>query len=205
MAADSLDILTSSESKDAIGRSGDTLSAADTDRLETFTTAVSRQLDWLCGPIITRTITSESHDGGKHAIILDRVPVSSVTAVVEYDGTTATALAAESNTSKTADDYLLEATHGIVRRRSDNSDMLFPSGRQNILVTYSAGRYPNVNSVSREFKEAAKIMLRHLFSGEHGTGSDVYGEPVLPAGFAVPNRALELVAEHRRHPNLLVG
>lgn len=202
--ADTLDLITLAEAQDAIGRAGDTLSAADTTRLETFVTAVSRQFDHLCGPVVVRTLTSESHDGGTHMIVCDRIPISSVTAVAEYEYTTATALTAESNTTKAATNYQVDLDTGFIRRRSSGSDSTFPSGRQNVLVTYVAGRYATTATVDARFKEAAKIVVRHLFSGEHGTGSDLYGEPLLPAGFAIPNRALELVAQDRRHPGLLV-
>ena len=203
MAADTLDLITLSESMDAIGRAGDTLSSDDTTRLEAFTTAVSRHLDWLCGPVVARTITSESHDGGGYLIALDYSPVSNVDALTVYANTTATSLTSESNTTKSASDFLLEPSTGIVYRRGSNVDRQWEPGRRNVIVTYQAGRYATTATVDRRFKESAKIIVRHLFALEHGSGGELFAEG-LPSGFAVPARALELVAQDRRL-NVLVG
>lgn len=204
MAADSRDVITLSESLDALGRAGDTPSADDTTRLETWVTAVSRHLDWLCGPVVAYTVTSESHDGGGYLIALQEAPVSNVDACHVYLNTTVTELTSESNTTKSANDFLTEPDLGILYRRGSNSDRRWESGRRNVIVTYQTGRYASTATVDRRFKEAAKIILRHLFTLDHGSGGELFAEG-LPQGFAVPARALELVAKDRRHPNMLVG
>lgn len=203
MAADTLDLITLSESLDAIGRQGDTPTAADQTRLEAFTTAASRWVDHECGPVVARTLTSESYDGGGYVIVLDYAPVSNVQACSEYSNTTETALTSESNTTKSASDFMLDPARGLLWRRSSNTDKQWKSGRRNVIVTYEAGRYANTAAVDRRFKEACKIIVRHLFSLDHGSGGELFGEGV-PAGFAVPARALELLAQDRRHPSLTV-
>jgi len=201
------DILTVTEAKRALALSeSDATTNAEVAQL---ITAVTARIDVLCGPVVTRTVTSESHDGQtrngerKHLLRLREAPVSSVTAVVEYDNTTAQALAAESNTTKTADDYIYDSATEVLRRRASGSDACFPAGRGNVLVTYSAGRVGATASVSSEFKEAAAIICKHLWRTDHGTGTQTFGDQaieVYPTGFAIPARALDLIRGDLRPP-----
>ena len=164
------DVLTTAEALAAVN-----LSTESTGRLTQLVSAVSQQLDELCGPVVQRTITSESHDGGEDEIYLRVPPVASVTAVTEYRNTTAQALTAESNTSKTGYDFLVETTRGIVRRRSSNQDAPFPAGRRNVEVTYVAGRSSATSAVDPKFKQAAAMMLRNLWISEAASGSETIG------------------------------
>lgn len=164
-----LDVLSSTEALAAVN-----LTADSTGRLVILTSAVSLQLDEMCGPVVVRTVTSETHDGGWTFIALDERPVASVTTVTEYAGTTSTTLTAESNTSKTGNDYFLD-TGGVIRRRSGGGDSRFPTGRGNVAVTYVAGRATNTAAVDAKFKQAAAMMLRNLWVSEAASGSETIG------------------------------
>ena len=174
---DDIDVLTLIEAKNAVGLS-QTNTDAD-DRLAQAVTAISAQLDELCGPVRTRTVTAELHDGGGYSIQLRRVPVYSVTTVTEYTNTTSQALTAESNATKAATNYLHDGTAGKVIsgrliRRSSNYDTTYPSGRRNVEVTYVAGRAAATEVVPARFKEAASMMLRHIWTAEMASGTETY-------------------------------
>lgn len=143
--------------------------------LTQLVTAVSQQLDQMCGPIVQRTITSESHDGGGRAVSLKYRPVASVTEVTEYDGTVSTALTAETNSAKATANYFVDLTAGVVMRRSNGWDDWFPVGRGNVVVTYVAGRAATTGAVDAKFKQAAGMMLRNVWTGEVASGTESFG------------------------------
>ncbi len=196
MAADTLDVLTTTEAKDELGISG---SGYDT-KLEQLVTGISRRLDDLCGPIVRRTITDEVANGGETAILLRFRPVVSVTTITEYCGTTATTLTAETTAANGFDSYLVDYRAGIIYRRTSGYDYRYPRGRFNVAVTYIAGRAANTAAVDPRFKEAARICLKHLWRAENTTGSQTFGginglETYIPdvPTFAIPRAALEVL------------
>lgn len=174
--ADTLDVLTLAEAKTALG-----IAAATWDTvLAQYVTAVSRQLDKLCGPIVARTVTTEPHDGGGYTIRLHRRPVYTITTVTEYAQTTGTTLTAETNATKTASNYLHDGTlttvvSGTLRRRASGSDLRFADGRRNIDVTYDAGRAATTAAADAKFKNAASMVLRSIWVGEQAMGSETTG------------------------------
>lgn len=196
---DSIDVLTLSEAKQALG-----LASTDTnldDYLRTLVTAVSAQLDEMCGPVRNRTVTGELHDGGTSRVCLRKRPVYSITTVTEYNNTSATVLTAESNTTKSATDYIHDGTFtrlssGVVVRRNSNTDDLFPSGRRNVVVTYIAGRSATTEGVPAKFKQAASLMLRNVWIAEQASGTETFGdftnEPLNP--ILGPGRLNKVVA-----------
>lgn len=174
---DDIDVLTLIEAKAAVGLE-QTNTEAD-ERLRQAVTAISAQLDELCGSVRTRTVTSETHDGGGYSIQLRRIPVYSITTVTEYTGTTSQVLTAETNATKAATNYLHDGTPGKVIsgrliRRSSNYDTTYPSGRRNVEVTYVAGRAAATEVVPARFKEAASMMLRHIWTAEMASGTETY-------------------------------
>lgn len=173
----SVDVLTLGEAKSALGLSSTDTNADDT--IRALITAVSAQLDQMCGPVRTRTVT-ELHDGGCAAVHLRQRPVYSITSVTEYAGTTATTLTAESNTAKSAANYLHDGTFGRLAsgsliRRANNCDSVFEPGRRNVAVVYVAGRAANTDGVPAKFKQAAAMMLRNLWVAEQASGSETFG------------------------------
>ena len=63
---ETVDVLTLSEARQAVGLTSD----ESDDYLKTLITAVSTQLDEMCGPVRTRTVTDELHDGGSTSLLL---------------------------------------------------------------------------------------------------------------------------------------
>lgn len=173
---DTVDVLTISEARQAVGLTSD----ESDDRLKTLITAVSTQLDEMCGPVRTRTVTDELHDGGRHEILLRKLPVYSITTVTEYDNTTATTLTAETNATKASTNYMHAGTagrlsSGRVFRRNNNGDDTFAPGRRNVTVTYVAGRAASTDGVPAKFKQAAAMMLRNVWVSEAASGSETFG------------------------------
>lgn len=199
--ADTYDILTHEEGLAAIG-SGST--AANDDKIVPWITAVSRRLDDYAGPVVRRTITGELHDGGCHTIDLRSFPVTSITSITEYVSTTGTALTAESNSSKPASAYQTQTYSADatflsprIRRRASGGDALFATGRQNIAVTYVAGRYANAAAVDAKFKQAASIMLKNFWRSMQQSAAQVdeFDVPVASfPRFAIPNAVRDLLA-----------
>lgn len=175
---DTIDVLTVVEAKQALG-----INQTNTDNddyIRALVTAVSAQLDQLCGPVRTRTVTDETHDGGNHTIQLRKRPVYSITTITEYDGTTATTLTAETNALKPAAGYIHDGTvatihSGLIRRRDTDTDIWFQPGRRNIAATYVAGRAATTEVVPAKFKQAAAMMLRNVWVGEMASGTETFG------------------------------
>lgn len=201
--ADTLDLISSAEAKLALNI--DSTDTSQDTELAAYVTAVSRMIDKAFGPVVVRTLTSESHDGGGSTIRLKHRPVSSVTAVSEFTYTTQQALAAESTSAKTANDYLLEAAQGVLRRRHNDSDASFAAGRQNVQVTYVAGRYSSTGSVDAKFKQAAAISVSNLWRREQGGGTETFGG-VIPGqsipGFGLPFVVMDLLSDEMQAPEV---
>lgn len=175
--ADALDVLSIAEARTAVSLGSDT--SKDTP-LALAVTAVSRQVDELCGPVVKRTVTSELHDGGEAVIRLRRLPAHTITTVTEYLNTSATVLTAETNAAKATGNYLHDGTlttlnSGTIRRRSNGTDIPFPCGRRNIEVTYDSGRSADTAAVDPKFKQAAAMMLRNIWVSEMASGTETFG------------------------------
>lgn len=187
--ADILDVLTAQESRDAIPGGA----TPDSTKLAMLTTAVSRTLDKLCGPIVTRSV-SRTFFAPTGALWLDVPPGSSTftvsnLAVTEYSGGVATVLAAETAIVSTGNDYRYDPTHGELRRRSSWMDARW--GTQEVLVVYMAGRYASTATVDAVFKQAAKETLRHNWTVEQGfTSLTADAVPVVGSSYTVPKKVL---------------
>lgn len=185
------DIVTLNETVEYLRANG----AVDSPMLAMFITSASATIDDIAGPVVQRTVTGELHDGGQDLIFLRYRPVVSVTTCKEYDRSgTSTTLTAETVSSKPTSGYLLEGLTGIVRRRASGSPTWFAAGERNVEVTYVAGRAASTSAVDARFKLACLVTLAHVWRVELGTGN-TFGAPegFSPSGFAVPNRALEIL------------
>lgn len=163
------DLLTIVEARSAVNLpSGD--DSHDTD-LQLYVTGITGRVDAICGPVVQRTVSSETHDGGRSKVLLDVQHVSSVTSVSEWLNTTETSLSEESNSSKPTSGFLLHTVgpYDWIIRRSGNADGRFPSGRNNVVVTYEAGRYADTDSVDETFKLAAASILRRIWKREQSS------------------------------------
>lgn len=186
------------EAKAAVNITGSAFDA----ELALYVSAASQRLDQIAGAAVIRTVTGEAHDitrAGVTSIVLNYRPVVSASSVVIYNQTTAQTLTVETNSAKTANDYLLDLAEGRLRRRSSGYDAAFPTGRGNIVVTYTAGRYASTAAVAERFKLAASIYLAHLWKREQGAGTVTFGgvEPDVNAipTFGIPNVVRDLLLE----------
>lgn len=194
-----LDILSLTEAKQAVQKTGTT--AYDT-LLTAWITAMSLRMDRLVGPIVQRTITDEPHDGGWPEIFLRYHPLTSITSVTEYDGTTSRVLTAETPGVQPADAFKTRRYSADpvylgneVRRRASGAAASFPAGEENVLVTYVPGRFATTSAVDERFKQAGRLMLKNAMRMiEDGTGQvGDYDVPVVAfPTFAVPNAVRDL-------------
>jgi hypothetical protein len=91
-------------------------------------------------------------------------------------------------------------------RRTNGCDVPFWPGRQNVVLSYVAGRVANTASVPALFKRAAAVTLVHLWrqtAGAWALRENVFSnapEDVLApmAPWAVPRAALQLLAHELR-------
>lgn len=198
-----LDVISLAEAKLALNIPG--ANVTQDGELSSYISAISLRLDRLVGPIVRRTITDEVHDGGQYLLTTRYYPVDSIVSIVERQGTTAVTLAAENFAAPTANDYLLDLTTGIIRRCSGGSDYRFYAGRANVLVTYVAGRFADTASVDPRFKQAAAIMLTHLWRKEQGANPGPYqtsDAATMVPGWAVPRAVLGLLEDQLLAPTV---
>ena len=169
--ADTLDVLTLAEGKQAINMTQD--NAEHEAELARAITAVSRRLDELVGPVVIRTVT-EYHDGGVGTIWPYQTPVSEFTSVTSWDGTTSTTWTADAfGVAGVTNGYLLESStsyaHGTrILARAGGGATYFPTGSRSVRLIYEAGRYATTADVDARFKQAAAMILRRLWKPEAG-------------------------------------
>jgi hypothetical protein len=144
---------------------------------------------------VARTITNEIHSGGYSMLTLRNAPASTITSCTEYQGTTAVTVTVETIGTAPSEGCLLDSTTGMLVRRSGGDDAVWYPGRNNIKVTYTAGRYATTATVDARVKQAAGMLLRHLWAIDKGSGNLMFGEinVPIPMGFAIPNRVRELL------------
>lgn len=201
--SDDRDILTADEARQYVGRGVLDVNFADV--LEIGVTAVSRKLDQCVGPVVVGgtigTITGELHSGGGTCVWLDWAPVYAMVQVVEYDGTTAATLTAESNSSKPTAAYHIETTSGRLSRRSENGAARFPGGLDNVYVTYVRGRYATTAAVDEQYKMAAGMMLKanwRMFENAAATLGEFDVPHASFPSFSVPRAVKELLSDQWR-------
>lgn len=204
--ADTYDLLTAQESRDALPGGGN----PDTTKLAMLTTAVSRTLDKLCGPIVVRPMPTRTEYSPCGAIWLE-APAGSTTftfsavTVTEYVGATPTVLTAENVAAATANDYLLVSPPGRYAGRLVRRSSLYDARwyGQQVTIAYSAGRYANTAAVGAEFKQAAKETLRHNWEVEQGFASlNSDAVAVVGSTYTVPKKVLGYLMNELLGPGL---
>lgn len=147
--------------------------------------AATRQAEFYCGPIIQRTITERVRSTG--TLRLSYTPVVAVTSVLLPDG----------SDPHPGVVYDIDLDAGLVT---------YPLGwlqpGLSFVVTYVAGMATSALDVPEDITEAVCIIARHLWATQRGRSlrPESRGGPddqAAPAGFAIPNRAVELLAPYR--------
>jgi hypothetical protein len=152
--------------------------------------ATTRCVEWFVGPVAVRTVT-ETHDFTcAGALTLRKLPalvLTSATAVL--DG----------GTTYDVDDLDLDGETGIVRLKAGG--LLYGPLR----LVYSAGR----RVVEENISAAGELILQHLWRTRNGPGRPQRGgddfdvtEPIPGLGYAIPNRALQLLSPDQLPPGM---
>lgn len=206
--ADTYDLLSLAEGKNAVGQDTNTDSTFVT-ALEIAITAASQRIVDFCGAVVTRTYTAETHDGGGPTITLryagwGDLATTTVASLSEYDTTgTATALTLEDYDTKPADGYLVRSRTAELVRRASGGSANFTPGYDNVVVTYTSARAANTAAVPAKFKEACKIMLAHMHRQKGPQAGafrgDVDDGPIFGvAPFILPRAVTDLLAHEIR-------
>lgn len=194
------DLLTLEEAREAlgIGRGDTSMDTMLGIAVEAVTTAIVDR----CGPVVSSGTIVEEHNGGMPWVYLRNAPVRSITEVVEYDGTTAATLTAETNTSKPGNAYKLDAARnsGKLWRRSGGASYFYPVGLGNVVVTYTPGRC-DAGTIPAVFQQAAVAVLTNWWA-MYERSADTYGDFDVPRSrfprFAFPNSAKQLLGREWR-------
>lgn len=165
----------------------------DADLAVTYIPAVTSVVEDVVGPVVTREFTFTT-DGGGPYVSLPHVGVTVSSVVV--DGS---ALAASA--------YVLDAAAGVIGAGGSSTPGTFACGRQNVVVTYTAGFAADTAAVPAAIKLAARLILAALWQGDQqGTrpqfGTNEAATSTTPSGYAIPRRAYSLLEPHatRRAP-----
>lgn len=157
-------------------------STGDDEELREFIEATTQCVEFFVGPV-ARRVVQQVVTGGRDALVLHSPPVLAVTAVAALQ------------TGQAALDVSLldvDTSTGIVRRTDGGC---FPAG--DFRWTYTAGR----TAVPANVSLAAKLILQHLWRTNYGASRGISGggedfsvtEPIPGLGYAIPNRALQLL------------
>jgi hypothetical protein len=167
-------------------------STDDDEELREFIEATTQCVEYFVGALVRRTVT-QVVSGGRPAVVLHTTPVLTVTSVVGLQ-----------SSQEAVDVAVLDAAGdtGVVWR---TDGLAFPVGSYR--WTYTVGR----TAVPANVSLAAKLILQHMWrtqrAGRRGGlpgGGDDYSvtEPIPGLGYAVPNRALELLGADRLPPGM---
>ena len=189
-AADLRGLISLQDAKDALNIPA--TSTSNDDELRLFISAATQVIEYLAGNILSQSV-SDTFDGGYSTVLLTQQPINSVTSVTE-NGVTLPASA-----------YSTNLTAGTVSRIIGTTWYAFLPGKQNVTVTYSTGSA----IVPASVQLAARELVRHWWQfGQQGQrpafGTNAIAEfdGLMVAGYAVPNRVVQLLAPHQGIPGM---
>ncbi|MFE7236090.1 hypothetical protein ACFVAF_36860 [Streptomyces sp. NPDC057596] len=163
-------------------------STKDDGEIRFWNNATTLAVEYYVGPVTPRSFTEQHRVRNAQAVVLRRTPVIAVTAVESLTGAAAYALDGLDVDDNTGELFRLDG--GLL------------SGR--LRITYRAGR----TAVRENITGAARIILEHLWLTQRGNRGGLAGggqdysvtEPIPGLGYAVPNRALQLLEPDRLPP-----
>ena len=176
-------LLTLTEAKEALNITG---SVQDNEVAAYLEAAVS-MIESRIGPVDPATFTEVARVNGSGTILLQQYPVISVTSIAGVLNSSIPYLIA---------DMYVDSELGVVQRldrgaiRSDA-----------YTVTYVAGR----TVVPARIKQAARILVQHLWSTQRGSGGGAArgsNEPPAGVGYSMPNRVLEMLVSDLKPPRV---
>lgn len=153
--------------------------ASDGELQDTLDAAIE-VVEGFVGPLTAGDVTEVHRNVFSSQIVLRQVPAGDLVQVSARNGLVSTPLEAS--------DFELDAATGILR-------VVMGSGFYGTYeVTFSAGR----TTLPASLRLAILIVAAHLWETQRVPGASRFGgDSPVPAGFAVPNRALELMAPYR--------
>lgn len=165
------------------------ISSTDDDEVRFWNVAATRAVEHFVGPVVARSFTEEHQVRNALAVVLHQTPVLALTAVDSV---------MTGGDAYTVDSLHVDLDTGEVLRLDGG----LLSGR--LRITYRAGR-----TVIREnLTAAARIILEHLWLTQRGNRGGLAGggqdlsDPIPGLGYAVPNRALQLLEPDRLPPGV---
>lgn len=169
-------------------------SGATDGELQTMLDAAVNVVEAAVGPLSPITFTETHYEAAGRMLVLRQCPVVAVSSIERVSWTISTALLASQ--------YALEPETGIVRLVDGT---LFAGDYR---VTYTAG----YDALPAAIYQAILIIAAHLVEtqrvpGANRPGFGAYGQPEvasmpLGVGFAIPNRAQELLQPYLRQPTV---
>ncbi|MFE7752999.1 hypothetical protein [Streptomyces sp. NPDC057428] len=154
--------------------------------------ATTRAVETFTGPVVVREFSEVHQQRTMHTLVLRRTPVVAVTAMQPV---------LAGGTAYDPADLVVDGETGLVRLASGNAL------RGPLRADYRAGR----PVIAENIAGAARIILQHLWrtqraSGRGGLagGSSDYSvtEPIPGLGYAIPNRAVQLLEADRLPPGV---
>lgn len=168
------------------------------DEVQAMMDAAEAVITRIVGPV-TVTAQDEYHDGGGQIIRLLCAPVTAVTLVSESYGSYIRTLTEQplDGSSFDAYGYTIDLAEGVLTRRVSGAAGVFPSGRRNVHVTYSAGWA----TPPADLLMAGQELTRHLWSTQRGSGvqrpgskaSEQMSNTLPGATYALPIRVEQLL------------
>ncbi len=189
--SDTLDVLTLQEARVICGKGS--LDTVQDDTIVALVTTASRTLDMCVGPVVKRSVTSETVQPHGSYLELSMGPVTAVSTVTE-NGTTLT------SSEWYAEPYRPNPTllSGVVVRRAGDYPTSWVCGLGLVKVGYLAGRFASTTTVEARYKQAAALILKNLWRTYESNvgGVDDYDVPhqSFPT-YGVPQAVRQLLAE----------
>ena len=197
-------IISLDESKEILKLTGTT--AYDFE-IRGYSAAITEWVEYVCGPVVTRQVTRNIAAKGRQ-LVLPLAPVrtdlgTTLNTQNRRDGSTTNGLVSITplltyGFAYVIDDLIVDGPSGQVRHVAGLPWFYSGDPYPQYAVTWYTGR----KIIPWGIYEGSKIALKHVWAVERGgvsSGAAGYGESettVTGFGFAVPNRAIELLTPH---------
>ncbi|WHM32446.1 hypothetical protein OH540_21320 [Streptomyces sp. BPPL-273] len=163
---------------------------ADDEEIRDWIEACTRAVEQFVGPVVVRQVSDVLRFSSARSVALTLIPALDIVAVTQLRA---------GGPAYTVDDLVLDPETGLVEH-ADGGLLYGP-----LRVDYRVGRL----IVPANFRNAGKIILQHLWKTRQGPGRPQRGvddydvtEPLPGLGFAIPNRAVQLLDPDRLPPGV---
>lgn len=198
-------IISLAEAREIVKLTGTT---AYDQEIRSFSQGITEWVEYVVGPVVTQQVTETVRAQGR-VLVLSKPPVrtdlgTTLSAAGRRDGSTTNGIVSITPELSYGfmydlDQLLVDGPRGIVRQSAGLPFFYSGDPFGQFIVTYWAGR----KVIPWGIYMATKIALKHVWAVERGGMSSgaagAYGESETtptPFGFAVPNRAVQLLMPH---------